>query len=125
MAAADQVFAWQGTDKSGRKTKGEITSSNAKVAKAELRKQGINAKTVKKKGGGFSLASFGQKVTPGDIALFTRQLATMMKAGVPLVSNQVEFSLLRRSPEFSGLLDTCNRLGVNLIAYSPLGIELK
>jgi type IV pilus assembly protein PilC len=87
MAAANTVFAWVGTDKSGRKTKGEITSSNANVAKAELRKQGINPTSVKKKGGGFSLASLGAKITPGDIALFTRQLATMMKAGVPLVQS--------------------------------------
>ena len=87
MAVANKVFAWEGTDKSGRKTKGEITSSNANVAKAELRKQGINPTSVKKKGGGFSLANFGQKITPGDIALFTRQLATMMKAGVPLVQS--------------------------------------
>jgi type IV pilus assembly protein PilC len=87
MAAASKVFAWEGTDKSGRKTKGEITSSNANVAKAELRKQGINPTKVKKKGGGFDLANFGAKVTPLDIALFTRQLATMMKAGVPLVQS--------------------------------------
>jgi len=87
MAAANQVFAWEGTDKSGRKTKGEITSSNANVAKAELRRQGINPTSVKKKGGGFSLKGFGAKITPGDIALFTRQLATMMKAGVPLVQS--------------------------------------
>ena len=87
MAAANQVFAWEGTDKSGRKTKGEITSSNANVAKAELRKQGINPTSLKKKGGGFSLKGMGAKITPGDIALFTRQLATMMKAGVPLVQS--------------------------------------
>ena len=87
MAAANQVFAWEGTDKSGRKTKGEITSSNANVAKAELRKQGINPTSVKKKGRGFSLKGFGAKITPGDIALFTRQLATMMKAGLPLVQS--------------------------------------
>lgn len=87
MAAASNVFAWEGTDKSGKKTKGEITSSNANVAKAELRKQGIKATKVKKKGGGFDLASFGSKITPQDIALFTRQLATMMKAGVPLVQS--------------------------------------
>ena len=87
MAAANQVFAWEGTDKSGRKTKGEITSSNANVAKAELRKQGIKPTSVKKKGGSFSLGGLGAKITPGDIALFTRQLATMMKAGVPLVQS--------------------------------------
>ena len=87
MAAANQVFAWEGTDKSGRKTKGEINSSNVNIAKAELRKKGINPTKVKKKSASFALASFGAKVTPSDIALFTRQLATMMKAGVPLVQS--------------------------------------
>ncbi|MEL0063566.1 MAG: type II secretion system F family protein [Gammaproteobacteria bacterium] len=83
---ASTVFAYEGTDRSGKKTKGEITSSNANIAKAELRKQGINATKVTKKGG-FNLAQMGVKITPGDIALFTRQLATMMKAGVPLVQS--------------------------------------
>ncbi|HKI74365.1 MAG TPA: type II secretion system F family protein [Pseudomonadales bacterium] len=88
MAAANTVFAWEGTDKSGRKTKGEITSSNANLAKAELRKQGINPTKVTKKGGGLAfLSTLGQKIKAGDIALFTRQLATMMKAGVPLVQS--------------------------------------
>ncbi len=87
MAAASTVFVYEGTDKTGKKTKGEITSSNAKIAKAELRKQGINATKVSKKGGGFNLAQMGAKISAGDIALFTRQLATMMKAGVPLVQS--------------------------------------
>jgi type IV pilus assembly protein PilC len=87
MAAASQIFAWEGTDKSGRKAKGEITSANVNVAKAELRKQGINAKTVKKKSAGLAFLNAGKKITPQDIALFTRQLATMMKAGVPLVQS--------------------------------------
>ncbi len=87
MAAANTVFAWKGTDKSGRKTTGEITSSNANIAKAELRKQGIKPSSVKKKGAGFNFSQLGMKITPGDIALFTRQLATMMKAGVPLVQS--------------------------------------
>ncbi|MEX0943501.1 MAG: type II secretion system F family protein [Pseudomonadales bacterium] len=88
MAAANTVFAWEGTDKSGKKTKGEITSTNANVAKAELRKQGINPTKVTKKGGGLAfLTEMGQKVSASDISLFTRQLATMMKAGVPLVQS--------------------------------------
>ena len=88
MAAANNVFAWEGTDRAGRKTKGEITSKNAVVAKNDLRKQGITPTKVSKKGGGISaLLSFGAKISPGDIALFTRQLATMMKAGVPLVQS--------------------------------------
>lgn len=87
MAAANTVFAYEGTDKTGKKTKGEITSTNANIAKAELRKRGINPTKVTKKGSGFNLAQIGAKITPGDIALFTRQLATMMKAGVPLVQS--------------------------------------
>ena len=88
MAAASSIFAWEGKDKSGRKTRGEITSTNATIAKTELRKQGITATKVSKKGGGLAgLLNAGKKVTPGDIALFTRQLATMMKAGVPLVQS--------------------------------------
>ncbi len=88
MAAANSIFAWEGTDRSGKKTKGEITSKSATVAKTELRKQGINPTRVKKKSAGLSaLLGMGAKVNPADIALFTRQLATMMKAGVPLVQS--------------------------------------
>lgn len=82
--AESAVFVWEGKDKQGRKTKGEISSSTPAIAKAELRRQGIVANKVKKKTGGFSLGG-GGKVKPADIALFTRQMATMMRAGVPLV----------------------------------------
>ncbi|MCZ6887854.1 MAG: type II secretion system F family protein [Gammaproteobacteria bacterium] len=82
--AATATFLWEGTDKQGRKSKGEITSSNPQLAKAELRRQGIKATRVKKKSAGSSM-SFGGNIKPGDIALFTRQMATMMRAGVPLV----------------------------------------
>ena len=88
MAAANSIFAWEGKDKAGRKTKGEITSSNANIAKTELRKQGITPTKVTKKSAGLSgLLNMGQKVGASDIALSTRQLATMMKAGVPLVQS--------------------------------------
>lgn len=82
--AESAVFVWEGKDKQGRKTKGEITSSTPAIAKAELRRQGIVANKVSKKRGGFSFGG-GGKVKPADIALFTRQMATMMRAGVPLV----------------------------------------
>ena len=88
MAVATNVFAWEGTDRSGKKTKGEISSKNATIARAELRRKGINPTRVSKKGGGLAgLLNMGPKVKPPDIALFTRQLATMMKAGVPLVQS--------------------------------------
>ena len=84
---ASTVFTYEGTDRSGRKIGGEITSTNANIAKAELRKQGINPSKVTKKRASLNLSILGPKITPGDIALFTRQLATMMKAGVPLVQS--------------------------------------
>ncbi|MGD8416368.1 MAG: type II secretion system F family protein [Pseudomonadales bacterium] len=82
--AESATFLWEGTDKQGKKTKGEITSSSPAIARAELRRQGIVANRVKKKTKGFSLTA-GGSVKPADIALFTRQMATMMRAGVPLV----------------------------------------
>jgi type IV pilus assembly protein PilC len=84
--AASALFVWEGTDKQGRRAKGEIASSNPAIAKAELRKQGITATKVRKKGGGLSLSS-GKAINSGDISLFTRQMATMMRAGVPLVQS--------------------------------------
>jgi type IV pilus assembly protein PilC len=81
-----QTFVWEGQDKKGNKVKGELPGQNITLIKAELRKQGIAPKKVKKK----PTALFGQggkKITPLDIAIFTRQLATMMKAGVPLVQS--------------------------------------
>ena len=78
------MFVWTGTDRNGRKSKGEVLATTAAIARVQLRKQGIATKSVKKKPK--SLISFGaKKIQPADIAIFTRQLATMMKAGVPLV----------------------------------------
>lgn len=79
-----QTFLWQGTDRRGNKSRGEIEGFSLALVKAQLRKQGINPTKVKKKpkplfGGG------KKKITPLDIAFFTRQLATMIKSGVPLV----------------------------------------
>ncbi len=84
--AESAIFVWEGTDKQGKKSKGEITSSNPAIAKAELRRQGINATRVRKKSKGMSLGG-GGSIKPSDIALFTRQMATMMRAGVPLVQS--------------------------------------
>ena len=50
MSAAPNIYTWTGTDKSGRKTKGEITSANVNTAKQDLRKKGVNATQISKKG---------------------------------------------------------------------------
>ncbi|KPA88368.1 type II secretory pathway, component PulF [Pseudomonas asplenii] len=79
------TYAWEGTDKKGTKVSGELTGHNPALVKAQLRKQGINPGRVRKKGS--SLFSKGKRIKPLDIALFTRQMATMMKAGVPLLQS--------------------------------------
>jgi type IV pilus assembly protein PilC len=85
-AVSGSTFTWSGTDKQGRTTKGEIQAVSTSMAKAQLRRQGIKPKNVRKK----SKPLFGGKgkaIKPMDICIFTRQLATMMKAGVPLVQS--------------------------------------
>ncbi|MCP4830504.1 MAG: type II secretion system F family protein, partial [Proteobacteria bacterium] len=85
-AIKSDIFLWNGTDKTGRQSKGEIEAASQALAKAMLRQQGIKPKVVRRK----PKALFGGKGKPikaADIALFTRQLATMLKAGVPLVQS--------------------------------------
>jgi len=79
------VFTWEGTDRKGGKVKGELSGANTALVKAQLRKQGINPTKVRKKG--ISLLGKGRKIKPMDIALFTRQMATMMGSGVPLLQS--------------------------------------
>lgn len=83
-SAVTNVYTYKGVDKKGTPVQGEINSSSPAIAKAQLLKQGISAKSISKKskplfGGG------GKAIKPMDIAVFARQMATMMKAGVPLV----------------------------------------
>ncbi|WP_027852231.1 type II secretion system F family protein [Marinobacterium litorale] len=83
--ASRKTFEWQGKDKSGNNSKGKIDAESIASAKALLRKQGINPNKVKKESS-LSLGSKRNKpIKPLDIAFFTRQMATMMKAGVPLI----------------------------------------
>jgi type IV pilus assembly protein PilC len=84
MAVENTVFVWRGTDRNGRKSAGELLAASAAIARVQLRKQGVTTKILKRKPKPlFSLG--GKPIKAADIAIFTRQLATMMKAGVPLV----------------------------------------
>jgi len=78
------TFVWQGTDKRGVKMKGEQQSRNANMLRAELRRQGITPTVVKIKPKPLFGAS-GKRITPQEIAVFSRQIATMIKSGVPIV----------------------------------------
>lgn len=87
MANVEEVlnFTYAGSNRRGEKVKGEISSRNMELAKAQLRKQGIQVDKITKKSK--PLYEFKPKIKPMDIAIFTRQMATMMKAGVPLVQS--------------------------------------
>ncbi len=82
-AVKADMFVWEGTDKRGKKVKGEMSGQSDALVKATLRRQGINVGKVKKKPK--SLFGIKKKITAKDISVFSRQMATMMSAGVPLV----------------------------------------
>ncbi|MEK9939686.1 MAG: type II secretion system F family protein, partial [Methylotenera sp.] len=77
------TYVWEGKDKKGKVLKGEMKASSETLVSSTLRRQGISVTKLKKQSG---LAKKG-KVTEKDVTLFTRQLATMMKAGVPLLQS--------------------------------------
>jgi type IV pilus assembly protein PilC len=81
-----QIFVWEGKDKRGTTMKGEQSSKNANLVRAELRRQGITPTVVKPKSKPL-FGGAGKRVSPKEIAVFSRQLATMMKSGVPIVTS--------------------------------------
>src|SRR5205085_12430092 len=76
------VFEWEGRDRNGKQVRGETRAAGENQVNAALRRQGVTPTKVKKR----KMRS-GAKIKPKDIAIFTRQLATMMKAGVPLLQS--------------------------------------
>jgi len=85
IVAKVSTYSWEGLDRKGTKVTGELNGTSLALIKAQLRKQGITPGKVKKKSA--SIFSKGKKIKPMDIALFTRQMATMMRAGVPLLQS--------------------------------------
>jgi type IV pilus assembly protein PilC len=83
VASAQQFpYVWEGTDKRGKRIKGKMLAASEAAVKADLRRQGVLAKKVRKE---VQLFKSGKKITSEDIALFARQLATMLQAGIPMV----------------------------------------
>jgi type IV pilus assembly protein PilC len=83
-ALKQSPFNWEGTDRSGKKVKGKTVAKSEAAVRAELRRQGVVPTRVRKQSTLFQKTG---KVTAGDIAIFSRQLATMMTAGIPLVQS--------------------------------------
>src|SRR4051794_36568424 len=91
MAAAALVikefpFKWEGTDRKGNRVKGSTVGPSEAYIRGQLRKQGINPIAVRKQSS-FMTNARKRKITAADIAIFMRQLATMMSAGVPMVQS--------------------------------------
>ena len=93
-AVKSDMFVWEGVDRHGKRVKGEMSGKSDALIKATLRRQGVNPLKVKKKPKSFFSA--GGKITSKDITVFSRQLATMMSSGVPLVQS---FEIVGRGHE--------------------------
>jgi type IV pilus assembly protein PilC len=94
------VFEWEGKDRNGKAVRGEVRAAGENQVQAALRRQGVLASKIKKR-----RMRSGKSIKPKDIAIFTRQLATMMKAGVPLLQS---FDIVGRgnaNPSVSKLLN--------------------
>ncbi|WP_303747216.1 type II secretion system F family protein [Stenotrophomonas pigmentata] len=100
-----QPFVWEGTDKRGVKMKGEQDAKNANLLKAELRRLGISPTVVKPKPKPLFGAA-GKPIKPKDIAFFSRQMATMMKSGVPIVSALEIIGSGHKNPRMAKLVGT-------------------
>ena len=99
-----EVFIWQGTDKRGTKIKGEIQAKSANLVRAELRKQNINATLVKVKPKPL-FGKAGKRITAQDIAVFSRQIATMLQSGVPMVQSFEILSGGQKNPRMKDMLE--------------------
>lgn len=104
-AEALPIFVWQGTDKRGVKMKGEVPARNANLVRAELRRQGITPTVVKPKPKPL-FGGAGRAITPRDIAFFSRQIATMMKSGVPIVTSMEILAGGQKNPRMKSLINT-------------------
>jgi len=98
------MFVWEGTDKRGSKMKGEAQGKNASLVKADLRRQGINPTVVRKKPKPL-FGKAGKTITAREIATFSRQIATMMQAGVPLVTGIDIVAGGQKNPRMGDLLN--------------------
>lgn len=103
--AKQETYIWEGKDSKGKKAQGETMGKSVALVKADLRRQGVNPTKVRKKpkplfGGGGKT-----KITPADISIFARQLATMMDSGVPIVQS---FEIIGKGHENKGMSDLLN-----------------
>ena len=112
-------FKWEGKDRTGKKISGELQGTNPELIKAQLRKQGVLVTKVSKKSTLF--AARAKKIKPLDIAFFTRQLATMMSSGVPIVQSFEIIAEGTSNPNFAKLI---NEIKTDVAAGNTLAASL-
>lgn len=118
----EAMFLWEGKDKQGKLVKGELGAQSDALVKAKLRRQGINPLKVKKKPKPLMGGGGKTKITPKDITIFSRQLATMMSSGVPLVQ---AFEIVGRGHENAGMQELILGVKADVEAGNSLTEALK
>lgn len=121
MAEEKLLYVWEGVDRAGHRTRGEMQAKNDAQAKVELRRQGIRPIKVKRKKAAFSLTGT-KSIKSKDITVFTRQLATMLSAGIPLVQ---AFDIMQKSSEHSGMQDLIGKIKADVESGTALSESLK
>ena len=102
QALKQSMFVWEGMDRHGKRVKGEMTGTSDALIKAALRRQGVNPLKVRKKSKPLFGGGGGKKITSKDITMFSRQMATMMSSGVPLVQS---FEIIGRGHQNKNMQD--------------------
>ncbi|GAP74173.1 type II secretion system F family protein [Pseudoalteromonas sp. CnMc7-15] len=116
------TFQWVGVSTRGKKLEGELTGTSIALVKAQLRKQGITPSKVKRKPKPLLGLSGERRITPKDIAMFTRQLATMLLAGVSLVQ---AIDMIAEGSENKSVKNLLRNIGEEVKAGQPLSDALK
>lgn len=115
-----QLYTWEGTDKRGARIKGESAATNVAMVRADLRRQGVNPLKIRKKQK--PIFATKKKITAGDIAVFSRQLATMMNSGVPMVQ---AFEIIGRGHENPSMQDLILSIKADVEGGASLADSLK
>ena len=120
MNDTSTIYAWEGINRKGRRVSGQIAGHNLALIKVQLRQQGIRPERVRKKS--YGLHIFKTRITPADIALFTRQLATLLKAGIPLLQ---AFDIISEGVENLQLRELVKALKQHIASGHPLAAALR
>lgn len=120
-SSVSETFIYKVKDRKGKASQGEVSGSSIALVRAQLQKQGYIVQSVKKK----PKPLFGtgnKKITPGDIAVFSRQMATMMKAGVPLVQS---FDIVADGTDHDGLKELIGKIRDDVASGTGFAVALR